>query len=56
MCFLAVRGEVDLMTRSLEDVCQDDPVGGFVLDDEYACHDTVPPLGRWGGSGLMSVC
>ena len=46
------RGEIDVVTHSLEEFCQDDPIGRFVFDDEYACHDADRFPRRWGGERL----
>ena len=47
--FLSTVGEIGLVTRSRNDVCQDDAIRLIVFDDEYTCHEPVPyfrPLGE----------
>ena len=46
---LAIRGEIDVVTRSLRDVSEDDAIRLIVFDDEYTCHDTAPWFGPPGG-------
>ena len=35
----SIRCDIYLVTEPLDDVLHDDPIGRFVFDDEYACHD-----------------
>ena len=48
----SIRCDIDLVTQPLDDVFQDDPIGLFVFDDEYACHDIEPLLRAAGGRRL----